>query len=93
MNEIEEHITRYTNQIIQEYRAYFALLRNYQHGNHEHIMTSLNQVKELERALKAIAGKEAGAKLFMACYHTVLHEQEISISHVDSVGEWHLWCN
>ena len=76
MNETEEHVTQYTNQIIHEYRAYFALLRNYQHGNHEHIMTSLNQVKELERALKAIAGNEAGAKLFMTCYQTVLNEQE-----------------
>jgi hypothetical protein len=77
MNETEEQITRYTNQIIHEYRAYFDLLRNYRHGNHEHIITSLQHVRELERALKAIAGNEAGAKLFMACYHAVLNEQEI----------------
>jgi hypothetical protein len=77
MNEAEEQIAQFTNQIIQEYRAYFALLRNYRHGNHEKIMTSLNRVKELERALKVIAGNEAGAKLFMACYQTVLNEQGV----------------
>jgi hypothetical protein len=59
-----------------EYRAYFALLRDYRNGNHEKIMERLQHVRELERGLKAIAGNEAGSKLFMACYHTVLNELE-----------------
>jgi hypothetical protein len=77
MDEGEEQINRISNQIVHEYRAYFALLHNYQRENHEKIMMRLKQVKELESELKGIAGKEAGSKLFMACYHAVLNEQEI----------------
>jgi hypothetical protein len=75
MNEAQEHITRFTTQIVAEYRAYFALLHDYRHGNHEKIMERLQHVRELERGLKAIAGNEAGGSLFSACYHTVYKEQ------------------
>jgi hypothetical protein len=76
MNEGEEPINQVSNQIIHEYREYFALLNNYQREDHEKIMMRLKQIKELESELKGIAGKEAGSNLFMACYHTVLNEQE-----------------
>jgi len=71
MNELE----RLTQEIIVEYRGYFDLLRSYKPGNHEKIMTQLDQVRELERKLKNVAGDDkAASQLFHQCYQTVLDE-------------------
>ncbi len=71
MNELE----RLTQEIIVEYRGYFDLLRNHKPGNHKKIMTQLDQLHELERKLKNVAGDDkAASQLFHRCYQTVLDE-------------------
>ena len=64
-----------TQEIISKYRVYFSLLRNYQAGSHEKLMTQLDQIHECERKLKTVAGDaKAASQLFHRCYQTVLDE-------------------
>src|SRR5712691_1185221 len=54
MKKIMDELEALTQEIISKYRGYFSLLRNYQAGSHEKLMTQLDQIHECERKLKTV---------------------------------------
>ncbi len=79
MSEPDQEGNKVRTEIIEENRKYFALLKDYQEGNHGKIKQSLGNIRAMLHEYQQTAGATATSKLFHECYDTVLAENKWAI--------------
>ena len=79
MDSTDQEINKVRTEIIEEYRKYFALLKNYQEGNQGKIKQSLDKIQAMLHEYQQKAEATATSKLFHECYDTVLNENKWAI--------------